>query len=87
MERSRIDDGGELQMTPEKDAFRLGCPRPTDLSLHPNTGWSTSGAVFCPCAAVLGVPRGREKGVQVSILLALFGLAIAALGVALRRRG
>ncbi len=41
-------------MTPEKDDFRLGYQRPTDLSLHPKTDSSASGAAFRPCSAVFG---------------------------------
>lgn len=36
---------------------------PIDLSLHPTTNSSASGAVFRPCTAVFGVPSRRKKGV------------------------
>ena len=46
-----------------KDAFRPGCPRPTDFGLHPKAASSASGAVFRPGSAVFAVPSGRKKGV------------------------
>ena len=45
-----------------KNAFRLGCPRPTDFGLHPKAGSSASGAVFRPCSVVLRAAVGRGEG-------------------------
>ena len=44
-----------------KDAFRRRCQRLTDLSLHPKTDSSASGAVSCRVRSALGKEKGRLK--------------------------
>ena len=67
-------------MTPENDAFRvdrLSGQRPTDISLHPKTDSSASGAVLRPCSAVFGVPRRAGKmAFEKPILRGLAGAVI-----------
>ncbi len=41
---------------------------PADLSLHPKTDSSASGAVCRPCSAVFGVPWGRKRAFEKPIL-------------------
>ena len=52
---SPVDDARE-------DAFRRGCPRPTDCGLHPKAGSSASGAVFRPSSVVLRGAVGQGQG-------------------------
>ena len=51
-----------------KDASRQGCPRPTDLGLHPKAGSSASGAAFRPGSAAFGVLSERKRAFEKPIL-------------------
>ena len=53
---------GLRRLNPGK-RFRLGCQRPTNLRLHPETASSTSGAVHRPFCAVFRVPWERKTNV------------------------